>query len=51
MYGWLWHQLPGPAAVRVLILTVAALAVLAVVLPVGVPGGRAVHAVQRDHGG
>ena len=30
MYGWLWHRLPGPTAVRALILTVAALAVLAV---------------------
>ncbi|MEZ0446424.1 hypothetical protein [Cellulomonas sp. ICMP 17802] len=29
MYGWLWRHTPGPAAVRVLILTVAALAVLA----------------------
>lgn len=30
MYGWLWRHLPGPWAVRVLILAVAAFAVLAV---------------------
>ncbi len=29
MYGWLWRHLPGPAPVRVVILTAAALAVLA----------------------
>ena len=39
-----------PVAVRVLILAVAALAVLAVCF-LGVPGRRAVHAVQPDHGG
>ncbi|MGN8244369.1 hypothetical protein ACTHAM_001271 [Cellulomonas soli] len=30
MYGWLWRHLPGPAGVRVAILTVAAFALLAV---------------------
>ncbi|MBO3085358.1 hypothetical protein [Cellulomonas fengjieae] len=30
MYGWLWRRLPGRAAVRALILTLAAFAVLAV---------------------
>ncbi|MGW6129008.1 hypothetical protein ACWFNE_03165 [Cellulomonas sp. NPDC055163] len=29
MYGWLWRHLPGPVPVRVVILTAAALAVLA----------------------
>jgi hypothetical protein len=29
MYGWLWRHTPGPVAVRVLLLTVVALAVLA----------------------
>ncbi|GAA3816939.1 hypothetical protein CSO01_36550 [Cellulomonas soli] len=29
MYGWLWRHLPGPTVVRALILTVAAVAVLA----------------------
>ena len=29
MYGWLWRHLPGPVWVRVLTLTVAALAVFA----------------------
>lgn len=29
MYGWLWRHLPGPTAVRVLVLAVAAFAVLA----------------------
>lgn len=30
MYGWLWRHLPGPAAVRVVLLAVLAAAVLAV---------------------
>ena len=30
MYGWLWRHTPGPWAVRVLILTLALLAILAV---------------------
>ncbi|WP_157732639.1 hypothetical protein [Cellulomonas uda] len=29
MYAWLWRHLPGPAAVRVLVLAVLAVAVLA----------------------
>ena len=30
MYGWLWRHLPGPAAVRVVILIALAAAVLVV---------------------
>ncbi len=29
MYGWLWRHLPGPAAVRVVLLALLAAAVLA----------------------
>lgn len=29
MYGWLWRTLPGPAWVRIIILTVLAAAVVA----------------------
>jgi hypothetical protein len=30
MYGWIWNHLPGPTAVRILICTLAFVAVVAV---------------------
>lgn len=37
MYAWLWHHLPGPVAVRVLIAAVLALAVVALLFLVVFP--------------
>ncbi len=51
MYSALWRVLPGPRWVRALVLLALALAVVAVVLRVGVPGGGAVRALQRHDGG
>ncbi len=50
MYGWLWRHLPGPAAVRVVTLVVAAFVVLAVCFLWVFPAVH-LHAVQRDHSG
>ena len=49
MYAAIWRALPGPLVVRVLLAAVLVLAVVAVLLPVGVPADRAADAVQRQH--
>ena len=49
LYAALWRALPGPLAVRVLLAPVLVAAVVARLLPVGLPADRAAAAVQRQH--
>jgi hypothetical protein len=37
MYGWIWRQLPGPTAVRVLVAAVLVAAVVAVLFAIVFP--------------